>query len=176
MKRIGLLLLCCCLVLSVAALAEEAAKPDINENGMPLMPDFTLTSASGEEITLSDFEGRQIVLYFWATWCPTCVQGMPDKQALHDWMLENDFPGEVWAVNLTDGIRETRNTCDAFLERNGYTMPVLYDEGGKVFQYAQSRYIPVTMVIDEAGYQKSWVIGAQPMEEIIAILLEEEDT
>jgi len=160
MKKIGALLLCCCLAFAAVGLADEPVK----------MPAFTLASVWGEDVTLSDFEGRQIVLYFWATWCPACVQGMPDKQALHEWMLENDFPGEVWALNLTDGVRETRDSCDAFVERHGYTLPVLYDEGGEVFGWIGSNYLPVTVVIDEAGYVKGGAIGALPTEEIMALL------
>ncbi|MCL2810639.1 MAG: TlpA family protein disulfide reductase [Clostridia bacterium] len=160
MKKIGALLLCCCLAFAVGALADEPVQ----------MPDFTLASISGEDVSLSDFEGRQIVLYFWATWCPACVQGLPEKQALQEWMLENDFPGEVWAVNLTDGVRETRDSCAAFVERHGYTLPVLYDEGGEVFGWIGSNYLPVTVIINEAGYIKGGTIGSMPMDQIIALL------
>ena len=178
MKKIGktgTLLLCCCLAFSALSVwAEEPgaapAKPPENENGMPLMLDFTLSAADGGEVTLSDFEGRQVVLYFWATWCPACVQGMPDKQALHEWMLENEFPGEVWAVNLIDGIRETRETCDAFIERNGLTMPVLYEETGELSAWLGITAIPATVVVDAEGYIKGGALGSWPLEEIIALL------
>jgi len=175
MKKLGSLLLCCCMALAAlpawaAGPGAAPAKPDTNENGMPLIPDFTLPLASGGEVTLSDFEGRQIVLYFWASWCPACVTGMPDKQALHEWMLENEFPGEVWAVNLTDGSRETRGTCDAFIEKNGFTVPVLYDELGTLSAMFGITAIPVTALIDAQGYLKGGAIGSLPMEQTIALL------
>lgn len=175
MKKIGMLALCCCLAFAaLPALAVDgdgaSAKPPENANGMPLIPDFTLPSNTGEDVTLSDFAGRQVVLYFWATWCPYCVSNMADKQALYEWMLENEFAGEVWAVNLADGFQETRQACDAFIEKNGYTMPVLYDETGELSALFGVTSIPVTAVIDAEGYLKGGAIGVQALEETITLL------
>jgi len=172
MKKIGTLLLCCCLAMAcaTAALADEAEKPEYNENGMPLIPDFTLPSNTGEDVSLSDFLGRQVVLYFWTTWCPSCVRGMPDKQALHDWMLETEFPGVLLAVNLIDGVRETRGSCNAFIERNGFTFPVLYEESGELSEFFGITTIPRTAVIDAEGYLKDYIIGGRSLAEAIAVL------
>ncbi|HSB18105.1 MAG TPA: TlpA disulfide reductase family protein [Bryobacteraceae bacterium] len=40
-------------------------------------PDFTVTTDSGRQVTRSDFGGKLLVLNFWATWCPPCVEEMP---------------------------------------------------------------------------------------------------
>jgi peroxiredoxin len=173
MKKMWILMLCCFVAFAaLPALADEGApaKPPENANGMPLMPDFTLPSADGKEVSLFDYEGRQVVLYFWATWCPYCVAGMPAKQALYDWMQENEFPGEVWAINLADGVRETRKTCDEYIERNGFTMPVLYEETGALANGLGITGIPVTIVVDAEGYLKGGASGPQSLEDTIALL------
>lgn len=43
-----------------------------------LINDFTLLDLKGEEVSLSDFEGKIVVLNFWATWCPPCRAEIPD--------------------------------------------------------------------------------------------------
>lgn len=178
--RIAGALLCCALTAGgiAPAWAGEpagvATRPPENANGMPLVPDFTLPSASGNQVSLSDFAGKQVVLYFWASWCSNCRDNMPDKQALRDWMIENEFPGEVLAINITDGMQETRETCDAFIKENGYTMPVLYEEVGQLSSLFGITGIPVTVVIDAQGYFKGGAIGAQPLEDTMRLL--EQDT
>ena len=45
-------------------------------------PDFTITDA-GQTVSLSQFRGKPVVLNFWATWCPPCVEEMPSLVQLH---------------------------------------------------------------------------------------------
>lgn len=187
--KIMLLLACVMFTLTVLSACAEAAeppapesaeiqgpemtqaptKPEMNAAGMPLVPDFTLESPNGP-VSLSDFEGKQVVLYFWASWCPACKAGMPEKQALYDWMTENDIAGTMLAINLTDGAQETRDTCDAYIKENGYTFPVLYEEDGSLANMFGITAIPVTVVIDAEGYMKGGTVGSMPIETIQGLL------
>ena len=49
---------------------------DLLKPGTPA-PDFTLNDIAGNPVKLSDFKGRQVVLQFWASWCPDCRAEMP---------------------------------------------------------------------------------------------------
>ncbi len=46
-------------------------------------PDFSFTSLQGEYITLDDLKGKVVVLDFWGTWCPPCVESVPELRNLH---------------------------------------------------------------------------------------------
>lgn len=46
-------------------------------------PDIALPDLEGNEIRLSALRGKVIVLNFWATWCPPCIEEMPSLERLH---------------------------------------------------------------------------------------------
>ena len=46
-------------------------------------PDFTLTDMAGQQVSLSQYRGKVVILNFWATWCPPCREEMPSMEALY---------------------------------------------------------------------------------------------
>jgi thiol-disulfide isomerase/thioredoxin len=80
--------------------------------------DFTLESASGEEVSLSErVRERPVVLFFWATWCPYCKALMPHLQSI---VLEYGDDVEILALHFRDD-----NDPVAFIENAGYDFTVL---------------------------------------------------
>lgn len=140
------------LMISVSAVVQA-------ETDKPLVPDFTLTSSDGAEISLSDYQGKVVVLNFWASWCPHCRAEMSDLQALHDQFSEEEDV-VLLLINQIDGRRqETVETSKKFLEQNDFTMTNLYDYGqvgGRIFGIPG---LPTTVVIDREGYMSSYVVG-----------------
>jgi len=114
--------------------------------------DFTLTSFSGGEMTLSGLRGKVVVLNFWASWCGPCQAEMPDFQALQNDItaLGDEADVTILSINLTDGAWETSETATAFLSDNGYTFTVLSDPGSVANTY-QISSIPQTFVLTKDG-------------------------
>ncbi|NIV30482.1 MAG: redoxin domain-containing protein, partial [Anaerolineae bacterium] len=52
-------------------------------NGDPL-PDFTLNDMQGKPHTLSTYQGKVVMLNFWATYCSPCIKEMPSMQRLNE--------------------------------------------------------------------------------------------
>jgi thiol-disulfide isomerase/thioredoxin len=124
----------------------------------PLVPDFTLQSSEGEEVTLSDYAGKVVVLNFWASWCPPCKEEMPEFQKLYDELAESE-DAVLFMLNQTDGQRETEKKANNYIEEEGLTFPILYDTGevgGSIFGINS---IPTTVVIDREGRLSDYVLG-----------------
>ncbi|TDG15386.1 TlpA family protein disulfide reductase [Seongchinamella unica] len=45
-------------------------------------PAFSLADSNGQQVNLSDYAGKPVILHFWASWCPACKMGQPGLQAL----------------------------------------------------------------------------------------------
>ena len=108
------------LALPSAAFAAEALK---SWDGGPA-PDLRGRTLAGEDIRLSDFRGRTVIVNFWATWCAPCVAEMPALQRLRDRLATQRV--EVIAVDF----QENAARIAPFVERLRLTFPVVRDHDG----------------------------------------------
>ena len=107
------------------ATEEEKGEEESEETGESVQaPDFTVYDAEGNEVKLSDYFGKPIVLNFWASWCGPCQSEMPDFDEAHERLGEEV---QFLMVNMTDGSRETVDSASNFIAGKGYGFPVLYD-------------------------------------------------
>ncbi len=109
-------------------------------------PDFSFTSLQGEHITLEDLKGKVVVLDFWGTWCPPCVESVPELRNLH-----KRFSKE--ASFMLIGISSDRDdeVWKAFTEKNRMVWPQYRDESRKILNAFNIRAYPTYIVIDHEG-------------------------
>jgi thiol-disulfide isomerase/thioredoxin len=131
---------------------------DGNNGDEPIMAqDFEVLDQEGNTVRLSDFQGKPIVLNFWASWCPPCIAEMPFFQNAYESLGDRVV---FLMVNETDGNRETVEKAEAFLEQEGLSLPVYFDtklEAGYVYNVTG---IPVTYFIDKEGVIRSFEKGS----------------
>lgn len=137
--------------------AEETTEKEEEEATANLVPDFTVTDADGNEVKLSDYFGKPIVLNFWASWCGPCKREMPDFESIYQELGEDV---EFMMVNVTDGSRETRDSAAEFIAGEGYTFPVYYDSQLEAATAYGVYSIPSTYFIDAEGYAVARASGA----------------
>lgn len=127
-------------------------------------PDFTLQSMDGKTVKLSDYRGKKVYLKFWASWCPSCRQSMPDLEELAA-RTDRDF--EILSV-VAPGIQGEKSEEDFpkwFADQGYKNVPVLFDKGATAFQAYQIRSIPTEILIDSQGKIGKIQFGAISNEE-----------
>ena len=122
-----------------------------------LAPDFTVTDAAGNEVRLSDFRGKGVVLNFWASWCGPCKMEMPD---FNEKYLELGKDINFIMVNSTDGSRETVEIASEFIKSTGYSFPVYYDNDSDASMKYGVYSLPTTFFIDADGNFVTYATGA----------------
>ena len=119
-----------------------------------LAPDFQLKDTKGNKVSLSDLRGKVVVVNFWATWCPPCIEEMPSMERLNEVIAGDDFV--MLAINTEEN---GPSIVPAFLEKTPYTFPILYDNKGVV----QKRYgvfkFPESFIINKDGTVAEKIIG-----------------
>lgn len=110
-------------------------------------PDFTVLDSEGNEVQLSDYVGKPIVLNFWATWCYYCKEEMPDFDRAYEKYPDVQF----LMVNATDGVQETMASAKEYVEQEGFQFDVFFDTNFDAVNAYQVSGFPATFFIDENG-------------------------
>lgn len=120
-------------------------------------PDFTVYDVDGNEVHLSDYQGKPVILNFWASWCGPCKSELPDFE---DAFKEYGDQIQFMMINLTDGTKETMESASALIEEQDYTFPVFYDKTYDAAGQYVNGGIPITYFIDEEGKFVAYGQGA----------------
>jgi thiol-disulfide isomerase/thioredoxin len=116
-------------------LAEEEAGGQV--------PDVELSNLAGDPVHLSDYQGKVVVLNFWATWCGPCVREMPMFQEYQD-----RYPNFVM---LGVNEEESPEMVSDFLEGLNLTYAMLFDQKADLARALRVSFLPTTFFLDETG-------------------------
>lgn len=117
--------------------------------------DFTLQDLDRKVTSLSDFNGKVIILDFFASWCPPCRQEVPDFIELQKEYGDKGFT--MVGISLVS-LQESKN----FAAQAGINYPVLVDDGKVSQAYGPIRSIPTTFVIGKDSKIAKVYIGFRP--------------
>lgn len=116
-------------------------------------PSFEVTTDSGKRLSTADFGGKVLVLNFWATWCPPCVDEMPSLQA----MAQQLAPRGVVVLGVS--VDKNQAAYQRFLQQAKISFPTARDPQSDISaEYGTFKY-PETYVIDSSGRVRQKHIG-----------------
>lgn len=126
---------------------------DTEQQNVNTAPNFDAVDQNGKSVLLSDYFGKPIVLNFWASWCPPCKSEMPHFEAA----FKKNPDIQFLMVNVTAS--DTMSDAKAFINKEGYTFPVLYDTSGEAAYIYNATSLPTTYFIDENGTIVTYAVG-----------------
>lgn len=139
-----------------AALADMAAVEALRDGDMKKLifhdapqevSQATFTEADGTERTLADWQGKHVLLNFWATWCAPCRKEMPALDA-----LQKEFGGDDFEVVTLATGRNSLPGIRRFFEEEGIeALPILLDPKQTVAREMAVLGLPITVILDPEG-------------------------
>lgn len=117
-------------------------------------PPFSLKMLDGEKVvSLNDFKGKPVLLKFWATWCPSCVEELPPMEKFSEGRKEQ----LVILMAAIDGEKERK--VQRLIKDKKITLPVLLDPKAKTARAYGVNFVPISFLINGEGLIVGTVIG-----------------
>lgn len=126
-----------------------------------LAPDFNLKDLSGRTLSLSSYQGKTILINFWATWCVPCLKEIPDLVKLQQ-SIKSRFTvvGIAVASGEPDDIKK-------FAKDHGMNYPILLDPDQRAYQKFRLIGLPASFLVNPSGMVAKSYVGPQTYEKLI---------
>jgi len=132
----------------------------------PAAPQAVFATLGGEKIALDSLRGKVVLINFWATSCPGCIQEMPDL--VKTWQKYHSRGLETIAVAMS---YDPPEYVRQFSEKNGLPFTVALDVGGAVAQaFGNVSVTPTTFVIDKQGRIVQQYVGEPDFARLHALI------
>ena len=117
-------------------------------------PSFCLKTLDGnEEVVLDGLKGKHILLKFWATWCPSCLEELPMMQKFSEGRRDQ----LVILLAAIDGEKEKK--VRRLIQEHKITLPVLLDPKAKTARSYGVNFVPASFLISQEGLIVGTVVG-----------------
>jgi len=107
--------------------------------------DFTLQDLNGKSVSLSDFRGKWVIVNYWATWCPPCLEEIPDLVDLYE---ENRDTIVVLGVAFEEVNEEY---LKEFVDSHMISYPIMNTEPVPVTELGPVLGLPTSYIISPDG-------------------------
>ena len=122
---------------------------------------LTFFNAKNEQLNLKDFEGKLIILNFWATWCAPCKEEMPSLDLLQkNKDLENL---KIFPINI--GKDDIKKSVTFFKELNIKNLEIYFDSPVTLAKKFNLRGIPTSILFNKDGLEFARIIGSIDFED-----------
>lgn len=125
-------------------------------------PEIKLRDINNKEVKLSDYQGKVVLVNFWATWCGPCKVEMPHLDEMDKEFEARGF--EVLSISTDDA--RAASMVKPFIKKNDYQFTVLLDKTTEVVsKYNPAKTLPYTAIIDREGNIAHVHMGYNPGDE-----------
>ncbi len=141
----------------------QATARKAESSSKPVAPDFQLASLTGETVQLSDYEGKVVLIDFWATWCAPCRMEVPHLKELYSRYQEDGF--EVVGISLDQA---GPDVVRRFVAKHEIPYEVVMGNPDVARRYGRVTALPTACLIDRDGRVVKKYVGYRPLETFVA--------
>ncbi|MGT2911924.1 TlpA family protein disulfide reductase [Streptococcus cameli] len=137
---------------------------------------FTLYDKAGQEVKLSDFEGKKVYINIWGTWCPPCMAEIPELEKVYQSVKDQEdliflsvtLPNDKDFKNTTRD--KNRKEILEIAQEEGITYPVLFDKKDDMALHYGLQAFPTHIFIDSQGKIDQVLMGSTDAETLKEML------
>jgi thiol-disulfide isomerase/thioredoxin len=135
---------------------KKTYKIRVLEEKIPAPDDIAIFNEANEKIFLEQFEGKAVLLTFWASWCAPCAKEIPDLD-----ILKKDFRKlDIEFVTVSTDYQGI-NAAKQFYETNEIrNLAVFHDYKNELFKAMEVRGLPTNFIIDSDGFVRAIIEGS----------------
>lgn len=112
-------------------------------------PEFSLTTYEGKKINSADYNGKIVILDFWATWCGPCKKQFPELEKFYKDIKDNDEI--VLFVATFESKQNPPEKIEEYIVNTEYDLPFVNDSGRVAYDKFEIKSIPKTIIIGKKG-------------------------
>lgn len=127
---------------------------------------FVMKDIAGKQHRLADYKGKWVILNYWATWCPSCLDEMPDFVSLYDKRKNQDLMVLGIAVDYKNE-KEVRDFVDDML----VSYPIILGTPKIFSQFGSPKVLPTTLIYNPQGKLVKLKRGAISKQSIELLML-----
>lgn len=131
------------------------------------LPDFKMPDSSGQERSIKEWQGKILIINFWATWCPPCMKEMPAFEAMQQEFGNKGVQFIGIALDDPEPVKE-------FINKKKITYPILIgqDSGTKIAHDLGNviNTVPFTVIFDKKGQLLKRQMGTLDREQLLEII------
>ena len=118
--------------------------------------DVSFKNRLEKDVNLIDYEGKLILINFWATWCEPCKEEMPSLDKLS---IDKNFKNlQILPINI--GQEKINKITDFYIKTNIENLDIFYDTDVRLAKKFLLRGLPTTLIINKGGQEIARVIGS----------------
>ncbi len=155
MRRIVSLSILAIVILAGIRLATSSGSAKIDpQDKNEILRNAVMTTLDGDEVTLSNFAGKTVLIDVWETWCTPCLRSFPTLQKLME-----DFPEDFLVLAVSPGYMDSPEQVREFAENHDYDFTYVFGEDLARDLNVQS--IPFKVYVDPDGQYIESILGTQ---------------